>query len=184
MEPNNEKEFADRWLDAALKQYGNAAPRAGLEHRILARVNGEQLGKKPLWHWQVALAAVTVMLLIGIGLLLNQEYARNTPIAHESETRNFQKEVKPPQTTSVLAETPRSQHVHKRKQALKTPRDAEPRLEQFPSPAPLNEQEKMLAQYVQNQRHEAVMVARARSEIEKQELARFVSEIPEQQNSE
>jgi len=49
----------------------------------------------------------------------------------------------------------------------------EPHLEQFPSPTPLNEQEEMLVRYVRERRQEAVMVARARAELLKQELADF-----------
>jgi hypothetical protein len=45
-----------------------------------------------------------------------------------------------------------------------------PRLEQFPSPEPLSEQEEFLARYVEQFPHEAVLVARAQTQLMKQEM--------------
>ena len=40
MEPKNNERIADRWLDGALKQYGKAEPRAGVEGRVLSESAG------------------------------------------------------------------------------------------------------------------------------------------------
>jgi hypothetical protein len=49
----------------------------------------------------------------------------------------------------------------------------EPRLEQFPSPRPLSEQEEMLARYVQEETQEAKLVAKAQTEMLKKESLEF-----------
>jgi hypothetical protein len=53
------------------------------------------------------------------------------------------------------------------------PISVEPRLEQFPSPAPLSEQEEMLVRYIRERPHEAALIARAQAELLKQDLQQF-----------
>ena len=52
---------------------------------------------------------------------------------------------------------------------------SEPRLEQFPSPSPLSEEEKLLKEFVRNSPQEAVLVAQAQAERQK-ELDRLMAD--------
>ena len=42
MRTEDNDQSAERWLDAALKQYGEAEPRPGLENRMLANLQAER----------------------------------------------------------------------------------------------------------------------------------------------
>jgi Zn-dependent M16 (insulinase) family peptidase len=44
-----------------------------------------------------------------------------------------------------------------------------PKLDRFPSPQPLSDQEKLLASYVADDPHHAVLIARAQAELEKRD---------------
>jgi hypothetical protein len=48
--------------------------------------------------------------------------------------------------------------------------DAIPKLDQFPSPHPLSEQEELLQRYVAENPERAVLVARARMEVQERDL--------------
>ena len=78
--------------------------------------------------------------------------------------------------------TPPPAHVRVRGSVTPRPQPeataaAHPRLDQFPSPQPMSEQEKLLTSYIARFRDQAVLVARARTEElrrdqqEKRELA-------------
>ena len=45
------------------------------------------------------------------------------------------------------------------------------RREQFPSPQPLSEQEELLARYIERFPHEAVLMARAQTQLMKEEMS-------------
>lgn len=53
-----------------------------------------------------------------------------------------------------------------------------PKLEQFPSPIPLNEQEKMLARYVQEFPRKAALVARAQTDLRKRDEREMAAPWP------
>lgn len=52
---------------------------------------------------------------------------------------------------------------------------AEPRLEQFPSPAPLSKEEESLVRYIRERPHDAALMARAQAELLKQDSQPFAS---------
>jgi hypothetical protein len=58
-----------------------------------------------------------------------------------------------------------------------------PMLEQFPSPTPLNEQEKMLARYVEEFPQKAVLVARAQTDLQKQNQREMAAPWPKNAES-
>ena len=58
----------DPMLDAALQTYADAAPREGLETRILARATENARNPRPIFGWRIAFAAL--LLLAGIFLPL------------------------------------------------------------------------------------------------------------------
>jgi hypothetical protein len=175
MKSEYNNQAAERWLNAALKQYGEAEPRPGIETRILANLQAERvrLTLRP-WWWRPAAAAVTITVLIaGAWLLRRGPDVISVPISNQptAVTRN-QEPSAPIASANGLYATPQ-QPRRSRSKSLNEQPSSIPRLEQFPAPAPLNEQEEMLAQYVREHRREATMVARARAELLKTELLRF-----------
>jgi hypothetical protein len=60
---------------------------------------------------------------------------------------------------------------------------AAPKRDQFPSPQPLSEQEKLLASYVAHDPHHAVLIARAQAELERQDHEEEIRETNATQDS-
>jgi hypothetical protein len=60
--------------------------------------------------------------------------------------------------------------------------EANPKLDVFPSPRPLSEQERILESYVNQFRQEAVLIARARSELEIRDQQEEMRDADEGQN--
>jgi len=169
----------DREIDAALLRYAAVEPRAGLEERVLANLDAER-GRAEFspWRWSpvvgVAVAAVVLVAIVSFSALppKGKSIAHNpsnvTQDAHQSEI--------PVATNRARASHRSARSVLMRKHAERTgvARIAVlsgPRLEQFPSPLPLSEQEQILARYVAQFRNQAVLVARARKEELRRDLA-------------
>lgn len=175
MEPDERKRVADQWLDAGLKQYGQAEPRPGLENRILAGLRSERermLARK--WQWWPALAALTAIFLIGIGVfsVKLRNAGAHAPLAKESPASFQQKTPQARQADGsriqespgqrIRAAVPRPPHV--------TGPTATARLEQFPSPQPLSEQEAILQRYAEQFPREASLMAQAQTQLTRQEM--------------
>jgi hypothetical protein len=179
MRTRDNDQSAEKWLDTALKRYGDAEPRSGLENRVLANLHAEQARLAP-WpqRWRLVAAAVTIIVFTGGALLLKQK-----PDVAGTTTSNQAAIVSHKQEPEPLGASPGKPHI-----APRQPRhsrnenhiahSSDPRLEQFPAPTPLSEQEVMLARYVRVHREEAILVARARAELLKQELERFMLQSP------
>jgi len=169
----------DREIDAALSRYAAVVPRTGLEERVLANLDAER-GRVGFnsWRWWpfvgVTVAAVVLVAVVSFSALprKGKSVAHNpfnvTQDAHQSEI---------PVATNGGRAYQRSAHsVLMKKHAERTRVAriavlAEPRLEQFPSPLPLSEQEQILTHYVSQFRNQAVLVARARTEELRRDLA-------------
>ena len=163
-----------RDLDAALAKYAAVEPRAGLEDRVLANLRAEQsaVPERAWWRWSVpgALAAVVIVALAlawrsgkpSHPVVTRQssppaQSARDqgNPVVASAGTNHL-----PPQaSSSPLA---RASH-HVRREAVAA---AAPKLDQFPSPQPLSEQELALVRYVSEFPQEATLIARAQEEYE------------------
>ncbi len=177
MEPNNREDLAII-LDAALKQYGDVEPRAGLQARVLAniRIEQERIGERR-WDWMSALAAIAVAGALGaIIFLIRKPEVRPQVVATHAAPGLIAKEaiavtVKPP-----LAERPSTSFSRRKPRPLTrsiVSADDGPKLEQFPSPRPLSEQEEMLARYVRERPEEARLVAHAQAELLQRDLLEF-----------
>jgi hypothetical protein len=165
---------ADKWLDSALKQYGEAEPRPGLENRILANLQAERerLTLRS-WWWKPVAAAMTIAVLMGGALLLKRkpDVTAVTVSSHSPVTTGKSD----PEKRGIPAVAPRTALKGRSRSGPHIARPhSEPRLEQFPAPAPLSEQEEMLARYVRERQQEAAMVARTRAELLKQDLEQFM----------
>jgi hypothetical protein len=156
----------DRVLDAALAKYAAVEPRTGLEERVLANLrSATPLANGAWWKWSLA-AALAAVLLIVITLAWRSRAAShpaaNHPTSTEHRNGGREKDVAHHDANS----TPRRPRLAPRTHAPgSAPVVADvPKLDQFPSPHPLSEQEQILASYVAQFHDEAVLVARARTE--------------------
>jgi hypothetical protein len=156
-------EEIDRALDLALAKYAAAEPRTGLEERVLASLHAElEHARDHAWgRWGVvAVFATIVLVVLGLAWITMRPapaIARRPPsLAPSAESPT-------PQTapTRPPARGPAAKAVaHRSRPAA----PAYPKLDQFPSPQPLSDQERILANYVEANPHHAVLLARARAE--------------------
>lgn len=183
MRARNNDQSAEKWLDTALKQYGDAEPRPGLENRVLANLHAEhaRLALWPRW-WRPVAAAVTIIVLTGGAVLLKQKPdVAGTTISNQVAIVSRNQESALPVASASRLHSASRQPRRSRIENHIAQSSSEPRLEQFPAPTPLSEQEEMLARYVREQPQEAILVARARAELLKQELERFRQQSPSEQ---
>jgi VirB8 protein len=177
VEPNNREDLASI-LDAALKQYGDVEPRAGLEARVLSniRIEQERIGERR-WNWTAALAAIAVAGALGaIMFLIRKPDVRPQVVAIHAASGLIAKDaiavgIKPPR-----ADRPSTSSSRRKPRPIVraiASADDSPKLEQFPSPRPLSEQEEILARYVRERREEARLVAHAQAELLERDLLEF-----------
>ena len=188
-EPAKKQDLArelDEALDAALAKYAAVEPRVGLEERVFAALHAEQ-AKAPMrswWHWNAvaSVAAVAAMLIIVALAAWRSSRPFQPAIAkHPAAT------VAPVREPEVVASDGAGNVVRPQKRRMVTkvvsPTPAianvagEPKLDQFPSlqslneqdqfpsPRPLSEQERILASYVSQFPTQAVLMARAQTEL-------------------
>ena len=167
----------DLLVDAALAKYTAVEPRAGLEQRILAnlRIKTEKTADRRWWHWSLwATAVITAVVILAVAWGPHRQSrptvvdlpSANHPSAEPSASvsnwskRSSSHEERP--VDHVVRLAPPKQSVRRNYEAqVPTPT---PKLDQFPSPQPLTEEEKMLAEYVGQHHEQAVLIARARKE--------------------
>ena len=163
----------DLVLDAALEQYTAVEPRAGLEQRILANLRSETVTSSGprWWPWSLGAAAlITAVVILAIAwgphsqprptVADHPSAAEPSPSVSNRGTNNSSHEERPVDHVVKLAPPKHSVRRNYVAQEATTT----PKLEQFPSPQPLTEEEKMLAEYVGEHHEEAVLIARAREE--------------------
>jgi hypothetical protein len=161
-----ENDIFERQLAAALRVFAGCEPRAGLEDRVRA---GLRVGRKrqPSWNRWLDIAAATlaiasILLVAPISEKRSQKLAaviHSTAPVRKNPVWELKAAAKGMRSHPGL----RAGHAVKRAVAL-------PRLQQFPSPQPLSEQERILANYVIKNRKQAVLIARARMASLKQDL--------------
>jgi hypothetical protein len=172
MELDDKNRSADEWLDIALKHYGDAEPRSGLEGRVLATVRFERtritISRRNFWP---ALAGMAVLVILGASIALVRGY-RIKPVAVATR-QTFPPAKKPaPKIPTSFLSAPKPTHSRTSARSAESKRDSL-HLSQFPSPQPLNEQEEILARYVRENTQEAVLLAQARDELLKEDLLEF-----------
>ena len=166
-----DRDRLDDWLDKALRQYGNAEPRIGLESRILANMEGA--GKRAVfgrpYGWLFAAASAAVLLIaIWFGI-----WDRPLPATKKESAQqiagDFGKKIGP----SIPATGPR--HTVKKlppRKQTNLARDFElprgPRLDQFPSARPLSEQEVLLTNYAERFPTEARLIAHEQDKFQQE----------------
>lgn len=177
----------DDWLDNALRQYGNAEPRIGLESRIFANIalRGKHARFRYSYAWLLA-GATAGALLIGLWLgIWHRPFGAPQKVAGQQTARNAATQAGPKIIPAV-------RHRH-RGTKLRRRREANgiravelagaPSLEQFPSPRPLSQQEVLLAKYAQHFPAEAALIAQQQDKF-RQEIEQAEQEINASRSSE
>ncbi len=172
----------DQWLEDGIGAYSQAEPRAGLEGRVLAGIAAQ--GRQTRWRfaWWGVLAfgcAVSAIAVVWLGL-----GDRKSPLPGPIAKVTVPERVVPEQSdeaamrddessvgmTSVPDRSRPGAATPVRQKLTRTTPPMTPKLERFPSPRPLSEQEQMLASYVENNPQTAALVAEVRAKALKRDL--------------
>jgi hypothetical protein len=162
----------DEALDVALAKFSSAEPRAGLEERVLANMRAarSRATDPAWWRWAVAaaVAAVIVVSMVLVwkpGRLTSPVMTNHAPVTVTPSP--------PLQVAGRDNNAGRLPKVHVRKTRVRpsvtqaVAADA-PKRDRFPSPQPLTEEELALVQYVRQFPQEAVTIAHAQEQFEKE----------------
>jgi len=167
MEPENRR--LEEWLDGALKRYGEGEPRLGLENRILARLHAEP-ARRSRWWWPILAATAAAALIAGIRVSEDLKEVPAPPSAKAVSAPAISKTRDEKQIAIKVGRRHERQISARELTKSVEPTQAPPvKTDQFPSPAPLSEQEKMLARYVREHYEQAVLIARAQTELRKRD---------------
>ena len=150
----------DRVLNSALAMFATVEARAGLEERVLANLRTEESTEHRTWRaWGLAAALLTLTI---VAVAWHSSRQTRAPIANQIATPA---EVKPVESGSLQIPVIRSASPVRRAKIPKRQAPLEnPKLDQFPSPQPLSEQEKILAMYIDTYPENAALIAEARME--------------------
>jgi hypothetical protein len=181
MELNDRNPILDNLLDRGLKQYSQVLPRTGLEMRVLANLRAEQENQVAhTWLWWPTVVTVTLCALAAGALFMIRKPGNNPELRIQQSASDAVNQGRPGPVATNPASTPMLSPGSKwgtsvRSRSRVASISVEPRLEQFPSPAPLSEEEKVLVRYIQERPHEAALMARAQAELSKQDGKQFAS---------
>jgi len=141
---DREKQFVDELLDASLRRYASATPRPGLESRVLAGVRARQQAARrhTAWGWAMGMAAVAALVTL---LVIHWPRPRPAPLP---VIANAPANISAPSVARVTPPVPPPMPHRSPRQALPSGVDTRP--QQFPTPRPLSEQEKLLLIYAQS----------------------------------
>src|SRR5437879_192702 len=173
----------DRGLHAALAKYAAVEPRAGLEQRVLANLHAQRAtGNTPGWRWSIIVLVATVVI---VAIALTWRSGRpSPPVVANHSSPTTQVPQKGPQIVLNGGETairPHGSGTIRRTAVYRSPSKAvradHPKLDQFPSPQPLSEQEKILANYVARYPEHAALIAEARTEALRRDRAEEMRDV-------
>ncbi|MGO9088628.1 MAG: hypothetical protein ACLQBK_25770 [Candidatus Sulfotelmatobacter sp.] len=180
--PDNAKHAElDRALDAALAKYAAVEPRAGLEQRLLANLRAEraQVPDRAWWRWSLA-AALTAVVVVALALAWrsggpSHRVVENPPsptpqsaqTSAQVSSNDDRQQIRGTQSGPQERGARRRAAIHRAQPKVVIA--TIPKLDQFPSPQPLSEQETILKSYVAKYPEQAVLIARAVSEARRQD---------------
>ena len=149
--------FIDELLDASLRRYASDEPRAGLENRILANVRAADHAarRRSVWVWAIA-ASAAALVIVAVESYIS--YYQPVPVRAPAPVATTNPGPIPTPQINVASQTETAKPGAAAKRTLAqrhgvTERNQQDlalarRPEQFPTPAPLSEQEKLLLAYV------------------------------------
>ncbi len=181
----------DRDLDAALAKYAAVEPRSGLEERILANLRAQQT-PHPVpawWRWGIAFAAAVIV----VAAAFAWKSGRPGPpriVQHPVPTQQIPEQ--PPTVAakddrasvkSASTRAPAASIRHSKVAIAVIVATSNPKLDVFPSPQPLSEQEELLLRYARRDPDRAALLAEARMQSLRQddEERRHIAEQPDSQ---
>jgi hypothetical protein len=165
MNADDRERQLEHWLDDALRGYSDVEPRAGLEQRVLANLETRQCERRPWWQWALVPAAVAIAISAAVLLI-----ERTRPLPPASPVARVAPRVSAPAkgvpaVRQVVHPASPPAGVHRSApppmQVALAQRDRPPRLNAFPSPAPLSPQEIAVLRLVRHDPHEAALLAQA-----------------------
>lgn len=168
---NQTTDDIDRALDAALARYASVEPRAGLEARVLAnlRTESSESLSRIWWGWSLAAGAIAVAAL-ALALSLGKHSPKVIAVHPPVTTKGAPSGINVASGNAVRPQEPiRTHKTVKRAPRPTAVAEANPKLDQFPSPQPLSEQERILANYVVQFPKQAALIARLRTEALQQD---------------
>lgn len=141
---DKERSFADELLRASLRQYASAEPRPGLEGRVLAGVRARQQAarRRQAWAWAVGMAGVAAIVTLLV-IHWPRPQPPPSPVAAKAPadlSAPAVAKVAPPMQPTLPHRPPRPA----------PPSRVDTRPQQFPTPRPLSEQERLLLVYAQS----------------------------------
>jgi len=150
----NGRDQLDSMLNAALAGYSAAEPLAGLEERVLCRVRAIEVTRRRTAGWAFTFAAAAALVLVAIVM--------KTPGNLTPKSRDIARTETPaPVRSAARVEEPRVA-TKRRRGRIAAKRTASPELlpkqEQFPAPAPLTAEERVLRSFVEGHPAEAQQV--------------------------
>jgi hypothetical protein len=169
----------DRELDKVLAKYASIEPRAGLEQRVLANLRAERQPVLQLWSWRRT--AVAAVLIVTVATVLSWRSGKpgpSTTVRRPPMTASSTPQNGPGSASAGAEENGARPSTVLHRSAVRAARPAivvsaaaavEPRLDQFPSPRPLSEQEQILVRYVATYPETAALIAQARTEEREKE---------------
>ena len=169
METNDRDRFDDV-LDKVLRQYGNVEPRIGLENRILAnmQVAGKRAHSKYRWFLAGAVATALVIAISG-GVWHQYSIPKHTvpaPAVPQNELGEVRSATVP--RTPQIAKTRASRQHRPATAGSSVASTSGRRLDQFPSPLPLSQQELLFASYAEHFPKEALLIAQEQRDFEEE----------------
>lgn len=161
----------DDQLEAALAKYAAVEPRTGLEERILANLKSRPSSSTRVawWHWAAVVAAALIVtsLVLWVEKHIAQQIVRRPTTSSEQASHQTIAQSAPPNSTRRV-NLVKVRRASKRSFTQPTLATAELKLDRFPSPRPLSEEELALVRYVQSFPKEATLIAQAQEEFELQ----------------
>jgi len=146
MPDDSDDKFLDELLNASVRHYSDEPPREGLEGRVLARLRSERAAKaRRLWAWALA-AGVAAIVVIIVGIALRKPVPVNPAITSQHVSAPQRTAENLPAGPAVALRTAPARH--RSRPSKREAQLAEPHWpEQFPTPAPPSEQERLLLAY-------------------------------------
>jgi hypothetical protein len=157
---NEHEKFAEELIERGLARAGEVEPLAGLEERLLGKLEAEP-ERRMKWWWMAAPVAAVLLLVALI-------YWPPAPVKPVDVVKGpAQPQVDTVTPPKVAAETPRESRKPPRRGINRAPAmeaEASPRQEVFPSPAGLSDEERVLIALVRRQPSVAAEVAQKQAE--------------------
>jgi len=143
MHDDKPDQFVDELLEASLKQYHGEEPRSGLEMRILAGIRTRERWARRHWlGWAVAACAGILAIIV-----LTLHFAP-APLRQPTPRAALPQPVTTPPAPAIISQQQPRLGARRPTARARKVATRHSRPEQFPTPMPLTEQEKLLLAYV------------------------------------